>query len=256
MENSHIHYKPSFHGDPKRGYKFWEYREEDTPPNFMIWDYKQPGHLVCSNHTKTGEHEYQCHGHDHGDHHIPSYHGNPSAGHEFYVYTNGAEIQNPEWDFHRIPCDNFIFLREEGPIFIYRCLGHHITYHGDPNRGHHFWKYDRNQKLDNFLKWDFVDDINFICSHHQHIGGNEYECLGHTKGDHLVPTYHGDPSRGYLFWVYPHGKELTNTQWDFRTPELCNNREHIGIVEGGLDEYRCHGHSQTFHGHPLRENQF
>jgi len=105
------------------------------------------------------------------------------------------------------------------------------------------------------LKWDFVDNIEFICSHHSHEGGNEYKCHGHSRGDYLVPTFHGDPSRNYKFWVYPMGKDIVNVQWDFRTPDICNNHAHVSNHDG-IEEYECRGHSVTYHGDPHRDHSF
>jgi hypothetical protein len=218
-----IDHKKSYHGDPARGHKFWEYKEHDNPPNFMKWDYKQSGDKVCCHNTKTGEHEYTCHGHENGCHILPSHHGDPSRDYNFWVYTDGREIVNAAWDYHKVPCDNFVYLSHDGPVYAYKCLGHQTTYHGDPSRDHKLWKYDNSAHLENFLKWDFVDDINFVCSNNSHEGGSEYKCHGHSRGDYLVPTFHGDPSRNYKFWVYPMGKDIVNVQWDFRTPDICNH---------------------------------
>jgi hypothetical protein len=123
-------------------------------------------------------------------------------------------------------------LKHEGSVYHYKCLGHHTTYHGDPTREHKFWKYDAHESLGNFLKWDFVDNVEFVCTNHTHNGGNEYSCKGHSKGDELVPTFHGDPSRSYKFWVYPSDREIVTPQWDFRTPDICNHNKHIGEHDG------------------------
>jgi hypothetical protein len=50
---------------------------------------------------------------------------------------------------------------------------------------------------------EFDDDLHFICSDHKHKGDNYYKCNGHSKGDYLMPTFHGDPTRENKFWVYP-----------------------------------------------------
>lgn len=137
------------------------------------------------------------------------------------------------------------------------CLGHHLKFHGDPEREHKFWIYSFNGKApENYQKWDFVDDHRFVCTHHQHNGNNEYKCLGHSKGDPLVPTFHGDPSRGHKFWVYPLDKKVITPQWDFRTPDICNNKRSDGKNGDGIEEYTCMGHSITFHGDPSREHSF
>jgi hypothetical protein len=126
------------------------------------------------------------------------------------VYTDGRDLLNPAWDFHSIPCDNFALVGSDGPKFDYFCLGHHKTYHGDPEREHKFWKYDKKEKLHNYLKWDFVDDISNVCSNSRHLGDKDYSCNGHGKGDYLAPTFHGDPSRDHKFWVYPMELEIQN----------------------------------------------
>jgi len=162
---------------------------------------------------------------------------------------------NHAWDFHKIPCNNFVWIKTEGDVKHYQCLGHHQAFHGDATREHKFWIYDRHDKVENFLRWDFVDDPKFICSHHHHEGGKEYRCLGHSHGDKLVPTFHGDNSKEHNFWVYPSDRELGNPAWDFRTEEICNNHEFVGDSDG-LKHYRCHGHSTTYHGQPTHDHSF
>jgi hypothetical protein len=81
-----IEYKPSYHGDPEREHRFWRYRKEDNPPNFMKWDFKQKGKHVCSNVEKLNDGEFRCKGHDRGCHLLPSYHGDPNRHYRFWVY--------------------------------------------------------------------------------------------------------------------------------------------------------------------------
>jgi len=103
----------------------------------MKWDFKEKPELVCSNHHKTGEHEYVCNGHDYGCNLIPSHHGDPSRGHRFWVYGSGANLSNP-WDYNVLPCDHAVYVGGHGPE-EYMCLGHHLKFHGDPEREYKFW---------------------------------------------------------------------------------------------------------------------
>jgi hypothetical protein len=140
------------------------------------------------------------------------------------VFNNENEMKF-KWDYKRVPCSNCVFVKKTSPTTReYVCLGHGLTYHGDAKRSHKFWIGEQNvTPLDNYLKWDFCDPASLVCSHHSHEGGMEYRCLGHSKGDLLVPTFHGDPSRSHKFWVFPLQHPLKNPEYDFRSPLICNN---------------------------------
>lgn len=76
----------------------------------------------------------------------------------------------------------------------------------------------------NIHKWDFIDPIDFICSHHKQHGKNKFECLGHPDGDKLYPAFHGDPYREHKFWLYPRHLDLVDPRWDHYTVP-CNHCE-------------------------------
>jgi len=112
-----------------------------------------------------------------------------------------------------MPCDNPLFVRtnEEG-LHEFVCLGHHKTYHGDPARDHFFWKHHHDSvDVHHLPPWDTIDHAHLVCSHHEEeTPGHAYRCKGHSAGDYRLPTFHGDPSRGHKFWVYPHHREIVN----------------------------------------------
>jgi len=101
----------------------------------MKWDFKDHPNLICSNHQHTGGDGYKCNGHDYGDYLIPTYHGDKNRDNKFYVYEDPKRIENPAWDFSYLPCTNPVFMDHYDGLDEYRCLGHHLTYHGDPSRG-------------------------------------------------------------------------------------------------------------------------
>jgi hypothetical protein len=121
-----------------------------------------------------------------------------------------------------MPCDNAVRVKNNE----YKCLGHHLKFHGDGAKGHKFWTFlDKLTNLpENYLKFDYVDEHSSVCSHNKHIGKNEYECLGHTKGDPFIPVFHGNAKDEYRFWVYPPEKKLGNPLFHFRTPDVCENK--------------------------------
>jgi hypothetical protein len=67
-------------------------------------------------------------------------------------------------------------------------------------------------------------------------------CSGHAALE-LHTTYHGDPSRGNKFWVYPKKKQLATARWDFRI-NPCNNSKKLSGVFASIDEYECLGHNK------------
>ena len=118
------------------------------------------------------------------------------------------------------------------------CLGHHLTFHGDPHDGHKFHTYPTSHSIDKMGHWDYYDEVHNICSHHEVLTpGRKYKCLGHSEGDHLYPTFHGDPARGRKFWVYPKDRKLVTHLWDFRTPNVCNNHVAGPIDKHGIQEF-------------------
>jgi hypothetical protein len=58
----------------------------------------------------------------------------------------------------------------------------------------------------------------------------------------VVNGFHGDPTRGHRFWLYPREKPLVTERWDTHLPaiEFCKN--HRKVVTG---EYVCKGHIET-----------
>lgn len=67
----------------------------------------------------------------------------------------------------------------------------------------------RSHPPDKMGHWDYYDQAHMICSNHEvALHGQVYRCLGHSEGDHLYPTFHGDPSRERHFWVYPRNLSL------------------------------------------------
>jgi hypothetical protein len=129
-----------------------------------------------------------------------------------------------------------------------------MTFHGDKH--HNFKHVNKHSQHDHLNRINFIDEPKFICSNRERVGDNEYVCLGHGKGDHLFPTFHGDPEREFKFWVYPDSKKLVTPRWDFRVSDVCNHHQFVENKEDGIKEYRCMGHSQTFHGDPNREHHF
>ena len=58
----------------------------------------------------------------------------------------------------------------------------------------------------------------------------------------VVNGFHGDPTRGHRFWLYPREKPLVTERWDTHLPaiEFCKN--HRKVMTG---EYVCKGHIET-----------
>lgn len=130
----------SYHGDSTRNHQFWNNYSTNQPENFMKWDFKDPPSLVCSNHEVTAQDAYRCKGHANGDYLIPAYHGDASRNHSFWVYDDQSRIENSSWDYASLPCDNPVFMDRYDGKNEFRCLGHHLTYHGDPTRECKFWE--------------------------------------------------------------------------------------------------------------------
>eukprot|EP00347_Sterkiella_histriomuscorum_P009315 403341674 len=84
----------------------------------------------------------------------------------------------------------------------------------------------------------------------------KYVCLGHVDGDHLEPTFHGDPSRNFAFYVVGNSVQVANPlAFEYRFFPNCDKFK-VGESNKGYQEYFCLGHSQTFHGDPLRSHYF
>jgi hypothetical protein len=74
---------------------------------------------VCEHHEKLSETDFKCNGHAKASKKLPSYHGDMNREHRFWVYKDGRNLITPAWDFHRIPCDNSLLLKEDGDKFEY-----------------------------------------------------------------------------------------------------------------------------------------
>jgi hypothetical protein len=58
----------------------------------------------------------------------------------------------------------------------------------------------------------------------------------------VVNGFHGNPSRGNSFWVYPRGKALEVSRWDtYDAASFCSHSRRDG-QEGDLTKYTCLGH--------------
>ena len=63
----------------------------------------------------------------------------------------------------------------------------------------------------------------------------------------VVNGYHGNPSRGNSFWVYPRGKALEVSRWDTHdAASFCSHSRRDG-QEGDLTKYTCLGHRDLFY---------
>ncbi len=159
----------TYHGGSTR--MMFLYDPKDSPPNLHKWDFIDPINYVCSNATMVGNKKYRCEGHVDGDKFYPTFHGDPDRDHRFWIYPLDKPLGNIKWDYYERPCDN-CELQKEGELIEFICKGHHQSYH------------------ENGLE----------CS------GTE-KCRGHALLQEKT-TYHGDPSRGYKFWVYPKKQAL------------------------------------------------
>ena len=128
------------------------------------------------------------------------------------------------------------------------CLGHKLTYHGDTTRNHNFWIYPEGSHPPNKDRWDFVGKHPYkVCSFHRPLGNGAYECLGHgPHGDVKKPSYHGDASRNWSFWIYPPHMDIVRGEWDFRF-NPCNNSQFVQTHSNGIQEFRCGGHKHEKH---------
>jgi hypothetical protein len=77
---------------------------------------------------------------------------------------------------------------------------------------------------------------------HRKIFHNHYQCLGHSiHGDARVPTYHGDPMKGWRIWVIPPSMPISEPSWEFRV-NPCSKAVYVGTHENGVHELTCPGH--------------
>jgi hypothetical protein len=90
-----------------------------------------------------------------------------------YPYSKG--IKTAQWDF-RTPefCGNFLAGPIDGDgVQEFICLGHSVTFHGDPTRNHTFWLTQGGGE--NLGKWDFnAQSANFVCSNNRQVEQNGY----------------------------------------------------------------------------------
>ncbi len=60
----------------------------------------------------------------------------------------------------------------------------------------------------------------------------------------LLNGFHGDPSRGHAFWVYPRYRRLITARWDTHdAAAFCSNASFVRSTGGGVQEYVCRGHA-------------
>ena len=57
--------------------------------------------------------------------------------------------------------------------------------------------------------------------------------------------YHGDPSRGHKFWVYPPSMALVTPRWDTHLPAVrfCSRARYVSTHANGVVEWCCGGHA-------------
>ena len=62
----------------------------------------------------------------------------------------------------------------------------------------------------------------------------------------LHSGFHGDPSRGNTFWVYPRNRRLATVRWDTYDAEgFCANASFVRNTGGGIKEFICLGHYKS-----------
>jgi len=84
------------------------------------------------------------------------------------VYPIDMEIENPLWDFREAEiCNNNRFEKTDNKgRGCYVCLGHSITFHGDPTKDHLFYLISPSTHSEYEGKWDFkTDNALNVCSH-------------------------------------------------------------------------------------------
>ena len=60
----------------------------------------------------------------------------------------------------------------------------------------------------------------------------------------IYDGFHGDPTRGNLFWVYPKYKPIITRRWDTHVKALsfCCNAEYVTTMGNNVASWRCKGH--------------
>mgnify|MGYP006082591653 CR=1 FL=1 len=62
----------------------------------------------------------------------------------------------------------------------------------------------------------------------------------------LYSGFHGDPSRGNTFWVYPKSCPLVTPRWDtYNANKFCGNASFVRDTGGGIKEFICLGHCKS-----------
>ncbi|CDW89674.1 UNKNOWN [Stylonychia lemnae] len=208
--------------------------------------------IICSNPqrkeaTKKGnQYQYYCSGHKNGDGLEPSFHGDPTKNFAFYVVGVKAKKANPLAYFYRFmpSCDNYKHGETNAKYREYFCMGHSKTFHGDPYRDYQFWIYPSTFVPPNLGKWDFCQSPESVCSNFIKVTGklNVYKCLGHVKGDKLMPTYHGDPDNNYEYLILGDKASSKQTRFEFKRNPCDNNCNSDPPDDKGTIKCFCQGH--------------
>lgn len=78
--------------------------------------------------------------------------------------------------------------------------------------------------------------------------------MGHLEGDYLEPTFHGNPTKNFAFYVVGlNVKKADPLAYKYRFFPSCDNYK-VGEKSKNYKEYFCLGHSITFHGDSQRAN--
>lgn len=203
-----------------------------NPVNNKVIHDLQEAKQVCDNFEKFMENYknkevFVCLGHEQGCSKMPSFHGDSNH-------------------YSMAHCSHCISINKGGQK-QYLCLGHHLTFHGDPLRdpieipktdlGENeklldqpslFFVYPKEQYPPFLGLWEFNINPDKICNNYEKMPGLSfvYICRGHGNAnenfnqkktfvdrnerpfERLENSYHGDPARNYRFRLIKYNESM------------------------------------------------